>query len=63
MTEKERFLQLKSYEEFDRRREEFETLKFDKDIVAHMAKIFPKPSNTKEELYKTPLNKGGTIGR
>lgn len=54
MTEKEKFLNLKSYEEFDKRRGEFKTLKFDKDIVEHMAKIFPKPSGVKEELYKIP---------
>lgn len=62
MTEKEKFLNLKSYEEFDKRRGEFKTLKFDKDIVEHMAKIFPKPSGVKEELYKIPRSQGGTIG-
>ncbi len=62
MTEKEKFLNLKSYEEFDEKRDEFQTLKMDKDIVAHMAKIFPRPSNTKEELYKIPRDQGGTIG-
>lgn len=62
MTEKEKFLSLKSYKEFDEKRNEFQALKMDKDIVEHMAKIFPKPSNTKEELYKIPRNQGGTIG-
>ncbi len=51
MTKKKIFLQLSSYEEFDKRREEFAGLKFDRDIVHHMSEIFPKPSNTKEELY------------
>ena len=63
MTEKERFLSLKSYEEFDRRRQEFRTLKFDKEIVDHMSKIFPKPSETTEELYKTSRRQGGSIGK
>lgn len=62
MTEKEKFLNLKSYEEFNEKRNEFQSLKFDKDIVEHMAKIFPKPSNTKEELFKIPPSQGGTIG-
>lgn len=54
MTEKEKFLKLDSYEEFDRRREEFKNLKFDKDILSHMAKIFPIKNSTKEELHRTP---------
>ncbi len=53
MTDKEKFLELKSYEEFDKRREEFRMLKFDKDIVEHMSKIFPKSPNPPEELYRT----------
>lgn len=55
MTEKEKFLKLQSYEEFDRRRDEFKTLKFDKDILSHMSKLFGKSPNPKEELYRTPL--------
>ena len=62
MTEKEKFLNLESYEEFHEKRDEFRNLRFDKDIVEHMAKIFPKPSKTKEELYKVPRSQGGTIG-
>lgn len=62
MTEKEKFLKLKSYEEFDKRRDEFQTLRFDRDIVGHMAKIFPKPPDIREELYKIPRSQGGTIG-
>ncbi len=63
MTEKEKFLNLKSYEEFNKRRNEFNNLKFDEEIVAHMSKIFPKPSGVTEELYKTPRTKGGSIER
>ena len=51
MTQKEKFLGLKSYVEFDERREEFKGLKFDKDIIEHMSKIFPKPYGGQEELY------------
>lgn len=62
MTEKEKFLKLKSYEEFHEKRDEFQNLKFDKDIVEHMAKIFPKPSNRKDELSRIPRSQGGIIG-
>lgn len=63
MTDKELFLSMKTYEEFDRRRKEFKELKMDRDILEHMRKIFPKVSDTKEELCKTPPSLGGTIGR
>ena len=54
MTIKEKFLMLKSYEEFDKRREEFKGLKMDSDVLEHMGKIFPTVSGTKEELFRTP---------
>ena len=57
MTEKEKFLKLESYEEFDRRRDEFKALKFDKDIISHMSKLFGKSPNPPEELYRTPALK------
>lgn len=41
-TLKEKFLEVKSYEEFDARREEFRGLKPDKEILDHAAKFFPK---------------------
>ncbi|MEG1331809.1 MAG: hypothetical protein RSC97_10250 [Eubacterium sp.] len=54
MTAKEKFLAINAYEEFDRRRAEFKELKVsDKEVMEHISKIFPKLSNTKEELYKT----------
>ena len=54
MTDKEKFLTIDTYEEFDRRREEFKSLKMsDEDVRNHMAKIFPKCYGGKEELYKT----------
>lgn len=66
MTAKEKFLAVGSYEEFDRRRDEFKELKItDKEVREHVRKIFPKVSNTKEELYKTPPQAGKkrSIGR
>ncbi len=63
---KEEFLKLKTYEEFLERRKEFKNLKFDKEIIEHMGKIFPKlktnginPDGTHEELYPTPPKKTG----
>ncbi len=61
MTAKEKFLAIETYEEFDQNREEFRGLKFDQEVLDHMAKIFPKPYGGKEELYKTPLGKGKRI--
>ncbi len=66
MTAKEKFLTVESYEEFDRRRDEFKELKMtDKEVREHVRKIFPKVSDTKEELYKTPPQAGKkrSIGR
>lgn len=51
MTVKELFLNIETYEEFDKRREEFKKLEMDKDVLEHMSKMFPKVSDTKEELY------------
>ena len=42
MTQKEEFLKLKSQEEYELKRERFIGLKVDKEIKAHMRKIFPK---------------------
>ena len=54
MTKKEEFLKIETYEEFDRRRAEFQGMKMDQETLGHAAKIFPKVSSTKEELFKTP---------
>lgn len=58
---KEKFLNLKNYDEYKENRHEFKGLKIDKDIIEHMGKIFPKlPSNGLDkdgnpiELYKEP---------
>ena len=64
MTEKEKLLQLKSYEEFDQRREEFKELMPDEEIIEHLTKITPKSPNPDEELFKTPSgNEKRTMGR
>ena len=63
MTEKEKFLVIQTYEEFDKRRTEFKGLKMsDKEVREHVAKIFPHVLKTDEELYKTPRSQGGIIG-
>lgn len=54
MTDKERLLQIKTYEEYLDQRKTFMDLKPDKEVIAHLSKLFPKVSNTNEELYKTP---------
>lgn len=55
MTDKEKFLSIQTYEEFDKKRGEFRELSMaDKEIREHAGKIFPKLKNhTTEELYKT----------
>lgn len=54
MTQKEKFLKIETYEEFDRRREEFKGLGLaDLEVRKHLSKIFGKASDTKEELYRT----------
>ena len=62
MTQKEKLLQMKSYEEFDRNRELFKGMKPDKDIIEHLSRITPKSPNPQEELYKIPRSEGGSIG-
>ena len=64
MTPKEKLLQMKTYEEFDKNRDKFKGLKVDPEIIAHLSKITPKSPNPPEELYKTPPGKGPrSIGR
>ena len=62
MTKREERLRIESYEEFDKRREEFRGIKIDKELFDNISKMFPKASNTKEELFKIPPNQGGRIG-
>lgn len=52
MTAKEKFLQIKTYEEFDRRREEFMELDCDKEVIKHLDVLFAGVQNPPYELYK-----------
>ncbi len=65
MSKKEQLLSITTYEEFNRRREEFRGLELDEDIKNHLSKIFPQCYGGKEELYKTCPQAGNkkTIGR
>lgn len=58
MSLKEELLKITTYEEFDRRREEFCGLKMDEDVKSHLFEIFPKCYAGKEELYKTQPQPG-----
>ena len=52
MDKKEKFLAIKTYDEFNRRRDEFKGLSLkDVEVRKHLSDIFPKISDTKEELY------------
>ncbi len=47
MNIKEKFLEVKTYEEFDKRREEFRGIDVsDKEILDHLDSLFPKVDNT-----------------
>lgn len=63
MTKKEELLAIKTYEEYNRRRSEFAGIKPDKEMFEHIAKLFPKTTTSKEELFKSPPSQGGSIGR
>lgn len=52
MNQKEAFLNIESYSEYVKHRDEFKGLKIDQEVLKHMAKIFPKVSGTKEELLR-----------
>lgn len=52
MNQKEAFLNIESYSEYVKHRDEFKGLKIDREVLGHVAKIFPKGSGTKEELLR-----------
>lgn len=54
MTKREEFFNIKTYEEFDRRREEFRGMPMDQEILRHASKLFGRSPNLHEELYRTP---------
>ena len=49
MTQKEEFLKIQSYEEFDKKRDRFKGLKVDRDIKEHMKNVFPKIKPNKHD--------------
>ena len=49
MSLKDQFLKIETYEEFDRRREEFRELKYVKEIGEHLDKIFPEAYAPKDK--------------
>lgn len=51
MTPKERLLQMKTYEEYERKRGELKGLKPDKEVIEHLSKLFGRSPNPQEELY------------
>lgn len=65
MSLKEEFLKIKTYEEYDKRRDEFEDLDIrDKEILNHLDDIYPTLENNgidedgiMIELYKYPPQK------
>ena len=53
--QKEEFLKIQSYEEFDRKRDLFKGLKMDKDIRDHIKKVFPPIELFEGDVfYKVP---------
>ena len=63
MSPKENLLKMKTYEEYEKNREELKGLKPDKEVIEHLSKLFGKASDTREELYMTRPIDGGTIGK
>lgn len=64
MSDKEEFLKVKTYEEYDRRRDEFKNLDvLDLEILNHFNDLFPKLEKSGwedgiiVEAYKDPPNK------
>ena len=64
MNEKDEFLKIRSYEEYDKRRHEFKDLDFhDKEIHEHFNTLFLKQSckdwknGIMTELYKDPVKR------
>lgn len=53
MITKQEALAITTYEEFDRRRDEFKGFECDKETRDHLWSLFPEPSGYKGELYRT----------
>ena len=57
MTQKEAFLEIKSVEDYQKRRKEFERLDMDTEVREHIEALFPRAPNTTEELFRNPLHR------
>lgn len=54
MITKQEALAITTYDEFDKRRDEFEGFNWDKETTRHILSLFPVIENyTEEELYRT----------
>lgn len=54
MTQKELFLSLKSYDDFDKNRSAFKGMSMDDEIRAHSERIFPKAYAPKDMHHEIP---------
>lgn len=52
MIAKEMLLNMKTKEEYERKKHLLKDLKPDKEVVNHLSMLFGKVNNTDEELYK-----------
>ncbi len=52
MTSKERFLSIKTYEEYAKQREFFKTVPFDEEMEAHLNKLIGPIDTTNFEVYR-----------
>lgn len=57
MAQKELFLSLKSYDDFDKNRSAFKSMLMDDEIRAHAEKIFPKAYAPKDMHHEIPRSK------
>ncbi len=53
MITKQEALAITTYDEFDKRRDEFEGFNWDKETTRYILSLFPEPSGCTEELYRT----------
>lgn len=53
--QKKELLKIETYEEFDRRRDEFDNLPFDEETMKHLTKLFGEafaPSDYHQDLFR-----------
>lgn len=59
MTLREEFLNIKTREEYEKRKADFKELKPDRELLAHLDTLYPPSPNPDEELYKYPPKQNG----